>query len=188
MWGMITGEEWAFSLRFSAFKCVTYSIINKSQKFSRNIQKAFIVVIDENNAKMIELVVLCLLKCKSADIPYQIMAYLSRINIINDQQIKDLLKIMQNYIKSNDNVPKELLDRLISEGSNNESIKHPVTNQLLINIINDQQIKDLLKIMQNYIKSNDNVPKELLDRLISEGSNNTYQMKVRVSKASKNNS
>ena len=154
MWGMITGEEWAFSLRFSAFKCVTYSIINKSQKFSRNIQKAFIVVIDENNAKMIELVVLCLLKCKSADIPYQIMAYLSRINIINDQQIKDLLKIMQNYIKSNDNVPKELLDRLISEGSNNQ---------------NESIRSTSVKFLELYKEKCQNIPKEIAEYLEFEG-------------------
>ena len=154
MWGMITGEEWAFSIRFSAFKCVTYSIINKSQKFSRNIQKAFIVVIDENNAKMIELEVLCLLKCKSSDIPYQIMAYLSRINIINDQQIKDLLKIMQNYIKSNDNVPKELLDRLISEGSDNQ---------------NESIRSTSVKLLELYKEKCQNIPKEIAEYLEFEG-------------------
>ena len=152
MWNMITEEKWNFTIRLSAFKCIINSIINKSQKFSINIQKAFIVVIDENNVKMIELVFLCLLNCNNSDIPYQIMAYLSKINTINDQQLKNLLKIMQNYIKSNDRVPKELHDRLISEGLKNQNEIFWSTSVKLLQLSKDSgqditnEIEEFLKI------------------------------------------
>ena len=136
--------------KLSAFKCIAFSIIEKFQNFPINIQNAFIVVIDENNVKMIELVLLCLLNCNYADIPYKIIIYLSKINTTNDQQLKNLLKVMENYIKSNDSVPKELLHRLISEGSKNQ----------------DEDIRSTsLKLLELYKESCQDIPKEITEYL-----------------------
>ena len=151
MWEIINGVEyWTFTTKLSAFKCIAFSIIEKFQNFPINIQNAFIVVIDENNVKMIELVLLCLLNCNYADIPYKIIIYLSKINTTNDQQLKNLLKVMENYIKSNDSVPKELLHRLISEGSKNQ----------------DEDIRSTsLKLLELYKESCQDIPKEITEYL-----------------------
>jgi len=57
---------------------------------------------------------------------------------------------MENYIKSNDSVPKELLDRLISEGSKNQ----------------DEDIRSTsLKLLELYKESCQDIPKEITEYL-----------------------
>ena len=143
---IITGNESQPSIQLSAFSCIAYLIINKSIQFTRSIQKVFIVVIDENNSKMIDLVLIWLLSCNNSDIPYQIMANLSKINTFKDQQLISLLKIMKNYIKSKNDVPQELLVRLIDESSNNQ----------------DENIRSSsVKLLEMWRENNQEVPEDI---------------------------
>lgn len=148
MWEIVIGDRSNISIRHSAFKCIAYLIINGAQKLSRSIQNVFISVITENSSKMIEIALVCLLSIKSDDIPYSVMACLSSINTFTEEYLIKLIKIMKNYVKSNNDVPQELIARLASESSHNS---------------NEDIRKTWVKLLISLKERNHDMPQKIID-------------------------